>query len=78
MTVKEIVEKEKGNYKSIWLCPDEHSSQAITPLKYECGMTYEKAVNIPDVLINKEVKKAYIEKDNGKEKICVIWKNINK
>ena len=77
MVVREFLEK-NPNVK-IWLCPNEHSSTSIAPLKYECALTYEKAKNVPNEILEAEVVRTWTEKDGEfADYKCIIWKNFKK
>ena len=75
MVVKDFLEANPT--KKIWLCPNEHSSCKIAPVKWECGLTYERANNIPTEILNSEVVKTWIEEDGDfADYRCIIWRNF--
>lgn len=75
MDVKTFLEQNPS--KKIWLCPNEHSSCNITPIKYEYGLTYERVLSIPTEILNSEVIKTWIEEDGEfADYRCIVWKNF--
>lgn len=67
----------KSSTMKIWLCPNEHSSCNITPIKYEYGMTYERMVNIPAEILNADIVKTWVEQDGEfADYRCIIWRNF--
>lgn len=75
MVVREFLEQNPS--KKIWLCPNEHSSNSIAPVKCECALTYEKVSSIPAEILNAEVEKTWIEQDGEfADYRCIIWRNF--
>lgn len=75
VTVREYLEKNPS--KNIWLCPNEQSSCAISPVKWEYGMTYSSINGIPKEILDTELVKVWKETNDSiiGESTCIIWKN---
>lgn len=75
MDVRTFLEQNPSS--KIWLCPHEHSSTSIAPVKWECGLVYEKMNKIPTEILNCEVVKTWVEKDGDfADYRCIIWRNF--
>lgn len=70
-TIREVIKQEHPHNK-VWVCPNEHSSQNITPIKYEYGITYNDIKSIPQAILDSECIKGFYE-DNC---LCLIWRNV--
>ena len=74
MVVRKLLEQNPT--KKIWLCPHEHSSTSIAPVKWECGLVYEIAAKIPSEILESKIMKTWIEKDGEfADYRCIIWYN---
>lgn len=73
LLIKHLMENNDYNKKSCWLCPHEARNQKIAPRPFETALEYKFLRNIPRELMDKEVKKLWLE-DDGKT-LCIIWYN---
>ena len=76
ITIQNAIDREKP--KIVWLCPNEHSTQTITPLLWEYGMKYTNLKTIPEKILKCKCIKAFWENLDGEkyDTLCLIWKNF--